>query len=62
MDDNFDFIAVTSQRLVDRIIENFEYHVMQSGAIAGVTDIHAGPLADRLKAFEYLYAVGIVFR
>ena len=62
MDDDFYFVAVSRQRLVNRVVKNFEHHVVQSGAVARITDIHAGPFAHCLQSFEYLYAVGVIFR
>ncbi len=54
MQDNVDFIAMACQRLIDGIIDHLEHHVMQSGAIIGVTDIHTGTLAHRIKPFQNL--------
>src|ERR1017187_6086983 len=62
MDDDFYFIAVSGQRFIDRVVEDFEHHVVQSSAIARIADVHTGPLAYGLQAFEYFYAVGIIFR
>jgi len=62
MDDDLDLVAMPRQRLVDRVVEHFEHHVMQAGAIAGVANVHARTLAHRFQAFQYLDAVGIVFR
>ena len=62
MDDDFNFVAVSGQRLIDRVIENLEHHVMQAGPVARITDVHAGAFAYRFQALENLDAVGIVFR
>ena len=42
--------AVARQRLVDRVVDNLENHVVQARAIVGIADVHAGPLANGLKA------------
>ncbi len=43
-----DLGAVTGQRLVDGVVHHFKNHVVQAGAIIGVADVHAGPLAYRV--------------
>ena len=55
-----DVVAVSRQRLVYRVVDDFEDHVMQAGAVAGIADIHAGPLAYGFKTLEDFYAIGIV--
>ena len=40
---------VAGLRLVDRVVDNFEGHMVQAGAVIGVTDVHAGALADRFQ-------------
>ncbi len=57
-----DIVAVASQCLVDGIIDNLEHHVMQTGAVGGVADIHSGPLADGFKSLELLNAGFVVSR
>ena len=61
MDDDGDFVAVTRQRFVDRVIDHLEYHVVQTGTVAGVADIHAGTFAYGLKSLEDLDTVAVVF-
>ncbi len=39
-------------RLVHRIVDDLEGHVVQAGAVIGVADIHARPLADRIETFQ----------
>jgi len=53
-------VAMTGQRFVYGIINDFKYHMVQAGAIAGVTNIHPRPLAHRLQSLEDLYAIGII--
>ena len=60
VDDNFDVVTVTRQRLVDGIVQDFEHHMMQASAVGSVADIHAGAFAHRVQAFEHLDAIRIV--
>ena len=46
-----DLGTMPGQSFVDRVIDRFEYHVMQAGTVIGIADIHAGPLAYGIKAF-----------
>ena len=46
-------IAESGQRLVDRVVDDLVDEVMQPGR-AGRTDVHGGPLADRLQPLEDL--------
>jgi hypothetical protein len=46
--------AITGQGLVDGIIDDLEHHMMQSGAIVRVADIHSGTLSDCVQASEDL--------
>ena len=55
-----DLVAMPCQRLVDRIVADFENHVMKAGAIVGVADVHARTLAHRVEALQDLDAVGAV--
>ncbi len=47
-------VAITGQRLIDRVVNDFKHHVMQASAIIGVADVHAGALAHRFQTFQYL--------
>src|SRR3546814_7970864 len=47
-------VAMPGQRLVDRIVADFEHHVKQARPVVGVADIHARPLAHRVQALENL--------
>ena len=51
VDGDNDVGAVTGQRLVDRVVDDLEDHVVQAGAVIGVTDVHSRALADRIEAF-----------
>ena len=56
---DFNLVAKAGEMFVDRVVENFENHVMQP-ALIGVADVHAGPLPNRFKAFEFIDLSGIV--
>ena len=55
-----DPVAMAGQRLVDRIVGDLEHHVVEARAVVGVADIHSGPLADRVEAFQHLDGIGAV--
>ena len=46
--------GVAGERLVDRVVDDLVDHVVQAGAVVGVADIHARPLADGVEALEDL--------
>ena len=60
VDHHLDVVAPAGQRLVDGVVEHLEHHVVQAGAVGGVADVHAGTLAHRLEALQYLDARRIV--
>ena len=43
---------VAGQRLVDGVVDDLIDHVMQAGAVIGVADIHARPLAHGIEALQ----------
>ncbi len=51
VDRDDDAIAVARERFVDGVVDDLEHHVVQAGAVIGVTDVHSGPLADRVETF-----------
>ena len=53
MDDHLDPIAVTGQRLVDRVVDELVDHVVQAVHV-GVADVHAWPFANGLETFKDL--------
>ena len=61
VDGHDDLVAVTRERLIDRVVHHLEHHVMQPGPVGGIPDVHARPLAHCLEAFEDLDAVRPVF-
>jgi hypothetical protein len=54
MDSDSDFGAMTGQGFVDRIIDDLEHHMVQTGAVVGIADVHAGPLPDRIETLQDL--------
>jgi hypothetical protein len=48
------FGAVTGQRLIDRVVDQLEYHVVQTRAIIGIADVHPRPLPYGIESFENL--------
>src|SRR5690606_26451373 len=61
VDRDVDLRAEPRQSLVDRVVDDLEHHVMETGAIIGVTDIHSRPLPDGLKALSDLDILGRIF-
>jgi UDP-N-acetylenolpyruvoylglucosamine reductase len=51
---------MAGQRLVDGVVDDLVDHVVQAGAVIGVADIHARPLAHGLQALENLDGIGAV--
>ena len=51
---------MSRQGFVDRVIDDLEYHVMQTGAVIGVTDVHAGAFSDRVEALQDFDFAGVV--
>ena len=57
-------VAIAGQRLVDRVVDDLVDHVVQAGAVIGVADIHARPLAHGVEPAQHLdrlLIVGCVF-
>ena len=54
IDGHVDPSGVAGQRLVDRVVDDLEHHVVQAGAVVGVADVHARPHAHGLEPFENL--------
>ena len=59
LDDHVDFIAVTGQSLINRIVHNLVYQMMQPFRSGG-SDIHTGAFAYCFQSFQYLYLIFIV--
>ena len=60
MNGNHDVVTVTSQGLIDGVIDHFEDHVVQAGAVRRITDIHPRAFANRLETLELLNARFVV--
>ena len=58
VDGDVDFVGVAGERFIDGVVDDFVDHVMQSGDVVGVADVHAGALADGVQAFEYFDVFG----
>ena len=54
-------VGMTSQRLVDGIVDHLIDHVMQARTVIGIADIHAGSLAHGIETTQHLDAVGAIF-
>jgi hypothetical protein len=59
VDGDLDLIAKPAQRFVDGVVNDFEDEVVQP-ALAGVADVHTGPLANRIESLEDLDLAGEV--
>ncbi len=46
-----DVRAVTRQGLVDGVVDDLEHHVVQTGPVIGVADVHSGAFSDGVEAF-----------
>src|SRR5215471_4376512 len=55
-----DLLGIAGERLVDRIVDDLIDHMMQAGAVIGVTDVHARTLAHGVEALEDLDGVGVI--
>ncbi len=48
VDGDDDVGAMPGERLVDRVVQDLEDHVVQTGPVIGVTDVHSRAFADRI--------------
>ena len=60
VDDDLDVVAEAGERLVDRVVQDLEHHVVKAGAVGGVADVHPRALAHRFETFQHLDAVRVV--
>jgi hypothetical protein len=60
VDGDLDLRAVSGEVLIDGVVQNLEYAVMQT-ALIGIPDVHPGTLADGIKTFELVDLSGVVF-
>ena len=54
MNDNIDSRAVAGQRFIDRVIDYLKHHMVETGAIIRITNVHTWPLTDRIQPLKYL--------
>ncbi len=52
MDSHDNFFTVTRERFVDGVVHDLEYHVMQTGAVIRIADVHTRAFAYRIKPFQ----------
>ena len=55
-----DKIGVSGQGFIDRIVHDFIDHMVQTGPVIGVANIHSRPLAHGFKPFQNLDGIGVV--
>ena len=55
-----DEIGVARQRLVDGVVDHFVDHVMQTGAVVRIADIHARPFAHGVEAAQNLDGISAI--
>lgn len=60
VDSNNDVFTVTCERFVDSVIHNLEYHVVQTGAVIRVADIHTRALTHRIQPFQDFDTGGVI--
>ncbi len=60
VEDDLDQVGVAGEGLVDGVVDHLIDHVVQTRAVVGVADIHAGPFADCVEALEDLDGIGAV--
>ena len=60
VDDDLDIVAPAGERLVDRVVEDLEHHVVEARPVGGVADVHPGALAHRVEPLQYLDARRVV--
>ncbi|MNP34594.1 hypothetical protein D3C76_1278900 [compost metagenome] len=57
-DDNI--FTVTRERFVNSVIHDLEYHVVQTGAVIGIADIHTWALTHRIQPFQDFDTGGVI--
>ncbi len=62
VDRDDDVVAMPGKRLVDRVVDHLEHHVVQPGAVVRIADVHARTLAHRLQSLEDLDAADAIVR
>ena len=57
-----DLGTMAGKGFVDSVIRDLKNHMVQTRAVVGITDIHAGSFSYCVQAFQNLDAGGIVVR
>jgi hypothetical protein len=52
VDGDGDLGAITSKCFVDGVVDHLENHVVKTSTVIGVSDVHAGPFSDGIKALQ----------
>ncbi|CCJ95496.1 hypothetical protein BN131_3169 [Cronobacter malonaticus 681] len=60
MDGHDDIFTVTRERFVDSVIYHLEYHVVQTGAVIRIADIHTRALTHRIQPFQDFDTGGVI--
>jgi hypothetical protein len=60
MDGDNDIFTVPCERFVDSVIHNLKYHVVQTGAVIRIADIHARALTYRIQPFQDFDTGGVI--
>ena len=60
VDGDKDVVGVAGQCLVHRVVDHFEHHVVQAGAVMDIADVHARTLAHRFQPAQDGDFAGIV--
>ncbi len=60
MNGDLNFTTVSGECFVDGVIHNLEYHMVQTGAVIGITDVHARAFAYRIKPFQDFDTGGVI--
>ena len=55
-----DLRGVSGERFVDGVVDGLVHHVMQTGSVIGVADIHAGTLAHGVESLKDLDRLGAI--
>jgi hypothetical protein len=45
-----DVVAMPGKGFIDGVVDDFEDHVVESGTVVRVADVHARPLTDRVES------------
>lgn len=51
MNSNDNIFTIACERFVDSVVHHLEYHVMQTGSVIRITDIHPRAFTDRIQPF-----------